>query len=173
MPRPHARDSSRSRSSPGPAGSARRHSAVGSMETRDSAGAARNPGPGFPHPDRPFVEQVRAEARARMDFRNCFGMRASVSMFGRLTGTTSASICSNACIRGHPVPEFRMSKKCPAIAAAAAIAGLTRCALHPRPAALRSYGSMSRHSARPPRGGPRSSRGTSSTRARATRIRPP
>ena len=57
-------------------------------------------------------------------------MIASVSTLARSSGATSPSSRMNFSML---TPRSRMSTKCPAIAAAAAIAGLTRCVLPPGP----------------------------------------
>ncbi len=73
--------------------------------------------------------------------------------------------------RPHLQLQSLMSTKRPSIAAAAAIRGLTRWVRPPCPDAPRSFGSRSRHSARPRQGCRGSSRGTSSSPPRAIQSR--
>ena len=78
----------------------------------------------------PGVEQVRPKPVRLIDFRNCFGMIASVSTLARSSGATRPFRTVNFSM---PSSSSVTSTKCPAIAAAAAIAGLTRCVRPPAP----------------------------------------
>ena len=134
-PRAHARASCRSRSSGAREECSRPGSAARSARSPGCADGARCPCP---------ARRGRGNATRRtgwgrsptrlIDFRNCFGMIESVSTLARSSGATSPVMQAKRFHRSAcPYRARRTSTKWPAIAAAAAIAGLTRCVRPPAP----------------------------------------